>query len=82
MNLRVQIHCQDEDNLVRQQQQHLDWRYGGGGLHDEYLSIYLSIYLFIYLSFYLAIYLVADESRDETLCSTCLINVSLNRAVS
>ena len=46
--------------------------YGGGGLHDEYLSIYLSFYL----SFYLAIYLVAYESRDETL------NVSLNRAVS
>ena len=32
-----------------------------------------SIYIFV---------VVADESRDETLCSTCLKNVSLNRAVS
>ena len=42
-----QIHCQDEDNQVRQQQQHLDWWHGGGGQPDEYISIYLSIYLSI-----------------------------------
>ena len=42
-------------------------------------KMYFTYIFFVYI--YNGI-IVADESRDETLCSTCLINVSLNRAVS
>ena len=51
VNLLVQIHWEDEDRPVRQQQQHLGYL----SIYLGYLSIYLG-YLSIYLG-YLSIYL-------------------------